>query len=67
MTLRYGSWERKNLSGDLKHKSTCGGMISIFSSILIYGIFIYFGSIMFNYEANNYSSYVVPPDWHKIS
>ena len=67
MTLRYGSWESKNLSGDLKHKSVCGGIISIFSNILIYGIFIYFGTIMFNYNANKYSSFVVPPDWNTLS
>ena len=32
VTLRYGSWERKNVSGDLKHKSVFGGIISIFSN-----------------------------------
>jgi len=65
--LRYGSWERKNLDGDLKHKSIFGGVITIFSTILTYAIFIYFFLIMINYDANKYSSFVVPPNWKKLS
>jgi hypothetical protein len=63
VTLRYGSWERKNVSGDLKHKSVFGGIISIFSNFLIYGIFLYFLLLMVDYDSNKYSSYVVPPNW----
>ena len=67
VALRYGSWEKKNVNGDLKHKSVCGGIISIFSNILIYGIFLYFCLIMLDYDANKYSSYIVPPDWDVLS
>ena len=67
VTLRYGSWEKRNVSGDLKHKSVIGGIISILSNILIYGIFLYFCLLMFNYDANKYSSYVVPPNWKELS
>ena len=57
VTLRYGSWTRKESSGDEKHKSLFGGIISILSNSFIYGIFIYFFYLMVTYDNNKFTSY----------
>ena len=59
VTLRYGSWTRKESTGDEKHKSLFGGLISILSNSFIYGIFIFYFMQMLTYENNRFSSYAV--------
>jgi hypothetical protein len=59
VTLRYGSWTRKESSGDEKHKSLFGGIISMLSNTFIYGIFIYFFIRMVTYDNNRFTSYTI--------
>jgi len=42
VALRYGSWTRKESSGDEKHKSLFGGIITILCHLFISGILTYF-------------------------
>ena len=67
VTLRYGSWTRKESTGDEKHKSLFGGIISILSDLFVYGTFTFFFVKMITYDNNKITAYNVQPDWNRLS
>ena len=67
VTLRYGSWTRKESTGDEKHKSFLGGIISILSDFFVYGAFTFFFVKMITYDNNKITTYTIQPDWNELS